>query len=120
MKKISFVVPPVFQGNRIFDPGDMTVNRDDCMAAMVTLKEKLKSHGIDISTQDINPIEQSDLVIFENMPSRKDKHFIAAMNHKKKMFLKITEWGALNHGNADMERHKDFSKIFTYEDDPLQ
>jgi len=117
MKKISFVVPKVFQGNKIFDAEDTRVNRDNCLASAVALKEHLKSRQIDISTSDINPVKDADLVIFENMPALDNEDFVSAKRYRKKMFLNLTEWGALHPENENLDRHQDFIRIFTYQDD---
>jgi len=117
MKKISFVAPPVFQNNRFFKSEDNLLNRDGLLAPMIVLKKEFARAGVDIGTQDIIPIETADAVIFENMPAEEDKDFRAARAGNKKMYLKISEWGALHRGNDDLRRHADFHKIFTYQDD---
>jgi hypothetical protein len=117
MKKISLVVPKVYHPNRLFDLNDPQLGKINSLIPLVTLKERLSGFGIDISTQDINPVKEADLVIFENMPAGTDPDFIAAKQYQKKMFLKISEWDAIHRGNDDLARHKDFLKIFTYQDD---
>ncbi len=117
MKKISFVAPPAFQNNRFFEANNNPFNRDGLLAPMIALKKEFARAGVDIATQDIIPVAEADAVIFENMPGEADKDFRAARAKNTKMYLKISEWGALHIGNDDLRRHADFRKIFTYQDD---
>jgi hypothetical protein len=117
MKKIALVVSEFYQKNRIFDGNDIVVNRDDCQRAKISLKHELKTHKIDLSTQDINSVIESDLIVFMNMPDANDENFIQAIQNGKKRYLLISELGLIHRGNNDIRRHEDFTKIFTYQDD---
>lgn len=117
MKKVSYVVPDIYKNNRIFDRNDPVLNFDDIGLPLIRLKEGLKSNGIDLATQDINSVRESDLVIFNNMPDTNDLNLRFSIANKKKIYLLVNELGLIHKGNNNVLRHKYFAKIFTYQDD---
>lgn len=112
MRKATLVVDKFYQNNRIFDLDDKVVNRDNCMYPFYLLKEKFNEMGIDLSTQDINKIPESDIVIYNEMPRclPQGKEF-------KKSFLLILESEIIRPDNWDKKKHAHFNKIFIWHDE---
>ena len=69
MKKACIVVSQVYQNNKLFDLNDAVINRDNCMYPFYILKQKLEENGYNLSTHDIHPIYDSEIVIYNEMPS---------------------------------------------------
>lgn len=113
--RCTVVVHNFYLNNRFFDENDFVTNRDDCMRQYIELKSKLEEHGIELNTQDISPVEASDLVIFINVPEIEDQQFKKAILLKKKCYLFVNELYLIHTANNDMEMHKHFDKIFTYQ-----
>ena len=61
-------------------------NRDNCFSSLILLKEFLQKNDIDLSTQDINSPENSEFVLFLDMPLQLPK-----ARSKDKSFLLIFE-----------------------------
>jgi alpha(1,3/1,4) fucosyltransferase len=109
MKKISFVVPKYLQKNSIFDE---QAHRDQIVDCFVKLKKDFKNLGYDLSTNDINTINESDIVIYNNMPKKlPNKKDIA------KSFVILFESSFIRPDNFDINKHKNFNKIFTWHDE---
>lgn len=112
MKKASLVVHELYQNNKLFDLDNKVINRDNCMYPFYLLKKKFKEHSIDLSTQDINSIEESSIVIYNEMP--KD---MPSDEDISKSYLLIFESELIRPDNWDKSKHRYFHKIFTWNDD---
>ncbi|KIM09156.1 MAG: hypothetical protein KU28_00500 [Sulfurovum sp. PC08-66] len=112
MKKASFVVHTAYQNNKLFDLSDAKINRDNCMYPFYLLKQKLAQMGVDLSTQDINPPEASEIVIYNEMPS-----ILPTKEAISKSYLMLFESELIRQDNWDLSKHKHFHKIFTWHDD---
>ncbi|MDX1809598.1 MAG: glycosyltransferase family 10 [Sulfurospirillaceae bacterium] len=112
MKKACIVVAPTYQKNKLFDLSDKLINRDNCMFPFFLLKERLYENGYILATHDINTIEESDIVIYNEMPKvlpeKRDIH---------KSYLLIFESELIRPDNWDISKHDYFHKIFTWQDD---
>ncbi|PIK14710.1 glycosyltransferase family 10 [Halobacteriovorax sp. JY17] len=111
MKKATIVVSAPYMGNRLFDLGNKSLNRDDCLRAFFLLKEEFKLKGYDLSTQDVNSEIESEVVIYNEMP----KDFSNVV--KEKSYLLIFESDIIRPDNWDLRKHDQFKKIFTWNDD---
>lgn len=111
MRKICIVVSDFYQKNRLFYLGDKLVNRDNCMYPFWLLKQELKKHGYDLSTQDINSIVDSEIVIYNEMPK-----ILPCKNEIKKSYLMLFESELIRPDNWNLNKHKYFNKIFTWKD----
>jgi hypothetical protein len=111
MKKATLVVSKFYANNRIFDLSDRISNRDDCLYPFHLLKIELAKNGYDLATQDINRIEDSDLVLYNEMPRR-----LPAKDKVDSSFLLLLESEFIRKDNWDIRRHEFFSKIFTWHD----
>lgn len=111
MFKASFVVNKVYQNNKIFNVGENTPNKDDD-SPFVLLKKKIKEHNYDLSTNDIHNINQSDLIIYMNMPKK-----LPTGDLVNRSILLLYENETIKPDNWRMDKHNHFSKIFTWRDD---
>jgi hypothetical protein len=116
MKKVSIITSEYYHGNNFFNIDEPWINRDDCMLPNYLLKERLKEKNIDLATQDINPVSNSDLVIFIQTPDKDNPDLIQALNRQIPCFLNISELELIHLNNSKTALHKLFSKIFTYQD----
>lgn len=112
MKKASIVVSIPYQNNKLFDLDDLMINRDNCMFPFYLLKKEFEKLSIKLSTQDINTFEDSDIIIYNDMPEE-----LPSAKDIEKSYLLIFESELIRPDNWDMEKHKFFKKIFTWKDD---
>lgn len=111
MKKVSFVVGKDYLDNRIFDLKNPALNRDDCLRPFFLLREKLKTKGYDLQTQDHISPESADLVLYNEMPKP-----IPANIAKNKSYIVLFESELIRPDNWMLDNHKNFRKIFTWHD----
>lgn len=111
MKKASLVVSKPYLANAIFDRSNKRLNRDDCLASFYYLKEEFKKSDFELSTQDINAINESDIVIYNDMPKQLPKD-----DKIKSSYLLILESPLIVKNSWKPERLKKFKKIFTWND----
>jgi len=112
VNKACIVVPATYQNNKLFDLNDKIINRDNCMYPFHLLKEKFKDISIDLATQDINSVEDSEIVIYNEMPN-----ILPKREDVCKSYLLMFESELIRPVNWDSEKHKYFNKIFTWKDD---
>jgi hypothetical protein len=74
------------------------------------LKSYFAEKGIDLSTQDINNTDNSEFIIYDDMP-HKNKILL-----NKKNYLLLLESRVVKPDNWNIEYHKFFKKIFTWDD----
>ena len=108
MKKISLVVSKPYLRNKVFDLNDSDLNQDNRIQHTALLKQELFKRGYDLSTHDINRPEESSLVIYSEIPENEVKD--------EKAFLILLEAPATIERNWNIDKHKSFIKIFTYND----
>lgn len=111
MKKVSFVVGRDYQSNKIFDLSNQFLNRDNCLYPYFLLREEFKKIGFDLQTSDLLSTEAADLVIYNEMPSP-----FPAKIDSSKSYLLLFETDLIRPDNWDFEKHKNFKKIFTWND----
>lgn len=110
MKNCCLVVSDYLTENKIFDA---SLHRDNFVDRFVQLKKAFKLKGYDLSTQDINSIEESEIVIYaSNMPKK-------LPNPKciSKCYLIISESAFVRPDNYDSIKHTYFNKVFTWADE---
>lgn len=110
MKKACLVVSDYLTENKIFEA---SLHRDNFVDRFVQLKKKLGLKGYELSTQDINSIDESEIVIYaSNLPKvlPKDEHI-------EKSFLILSESAFIRPDNYDTSNHAYFNKVFTWADD---
>jgi hypothetical protein len=112
VRKASFVVSHSYQNKKIFQLDNPILNRDNCLYPFYLLCQELRAkHSIDLSTQDINPISDSEFVLYNEMPSK-----LPTLQEKAKSFLLLYETELIRPDNWDINKHKRFQKIFTWND----
>ncbi|SKB26524.1 glycosyltransferase family 10 domain-containing protein [Malaciobacter marinus] len=110
MKKATLVVSKYLQNNSIFNE---KAHRDDIFDRFVKLKEEFKKHDYDLSTDDINKIEDSEIVIYAaNMPP-----ILPKKEDIEKSYIILSESHFIRPDNYDIEKHKYFNKVFTWYDE---
>jgi alpha(1,3/1,4) fucosyltransferase len=111
MKKIAMVTSRYYERNRMFDLSNPKVNRDNCMYPSWLLKTKLAELGYDLSTSDINSIDESEWVFYNDMPERLPRE-----SDRAKSILFAWESPLIRPDNFDPKKQARFKTIFTYDD----
>lgn len=101
-----------FLKNRIFDMDDEVSNRDDCLYGMYLMKKTFSEHGINISTQDINPPQKSRFTLFIEAP-------IKAPDLRNNNYVILFEPAVRRPFNWKLSHRKNYKKIFTWNDDVI-
>lgn len=112
MKKISFVVGKDYQNNRIFELSNKVSNRDNCLYPFFLLKEEFQKVGYELVTSDLLSPDEADFVLYNEMP----KPFSNSIDPSKS-YLLLFECEVIRKDNWDLDKHKYFKKVFTWNDD---
>ncbi|CAA6820123.1 MAG: Unknown protein [uncultured Sulfurovum sp.] len=113
MKKVSFVVEKLYQQNILFDKNQTKIfARDNAFAKYHIMYNVFRKNGYEIATCDINTIDDSDIVIYNDLPKKMPKQ-----NNISKSYLIMNESPLVRPDNFDKSKHKYFNKIFTWNDD---
>ena len=111
MKKATIYVSDFYKNNRIFDLNDRISNRDNCLYHFKVLKDALLKSGYDLGTQDINTLQETEIVIYNDMPD------VIDINTDKVNLLILGESEIIRPDNWNKENHKYFDKVFTWNDE---
>ena len=113
LRKACFYIRPdsVLLNNQFFIAGTIGNKMKSDAYAFVALKAELLKYDIDLSTQDINPPEKSDLVFCMDQP-----HHISELNKKKNQIwcLIISEPVIYCPESWNTANHVSFDYVFTY------
>ena len=112
MKKASIVVSKPYQQDKLFDLDDSIINRDNCMYPFFLLRQKMAELGYILATQDIHSTEDSEIVIYNEMPQ-----VLPRKEDIAKSYLLLFESELIKPENWDLHKHQYFKKIFTWHDD---
>ena len=110
MKQACICVPKYQQGNVIFDERSK-LNRDNIFNKYIELRNELKKYNYDLSTDDINTIDESDIIFYFDMPRS-----LPSKRKIKSSYLVIRESELIRPDNYCEKKHKFFNKIFTWND----
>lgn len=110
MQKVSFYLNSNLN-NKIFDLNDSSINRDNFAYSYYQLKETFLKNNFDFSTVDINSIEKSQAIIYNDMPK-----VLPKLKDIHKSYLLIFESELISPANWDFSKHQFFNKIFTWND----
>jgi alpha(1,3/1,4) fucosyltransferase len=110
MNKISYVIP-YHLANSLFDIENEIVNRDNFAYSHFVLKNIFGQKNYNLSTYDINHIDDADIIIYNDMPKK-----LPESNEIYKSYLIIFESELIKPDNWDLDKHKYFNKIFTWND----
>lgn len=86
--------------------------KDNILYAFYLLREEMRKNSIELSTQDITPIEDAEIVIFNDMPA-----IIPQKKPGQRFYLIAFESIAVLPRNFNMKLYKHFDKVFTWKDD---
>lgn len=111
IRRACFYVTFEMENNLIFDLNS-SYNYDNHLYSFHTLKLEFLRNGFDLSTQDINSVTESQIVIYNEMPQ-----ILPQGKDIEKSYLLIFESELIRSDNWDLEKHKYFNKIFTWNDD---
>ena len=111
MRNACFFVQSAYCNNRIFDLSNKILNRDNCLYPFSLLFDRMRTLGFDLHTQDLCPPEDSEIVIYNEMPT----HPISCNVGAKKILL-LFETEAIMPNNWNFDLHKNFDAIFTWND----
>jgi hypothetical protein len=75
------------------------------------LKLKFRDHNFDLATNDLNSIENSEIVIYFEIPEK-----LPLISEISKSYLLLLESEIIIPKNYDLNSHKYFNKIFTWND----
>lgn len=112
MKKGSFVVEKYYQNNKVFNETLNDTIFEGRTFKSIKLKELFQEHNINFNTHDVNNINESDIVIYNDMPK-----ILPKQKNKFKSFLIINEPPSVYPKNFNKSLHSYFNKIFTWDDD---
>jgi len=113
LKKVSFVVDKIWRNNLIFDKNQTKISvRDNALDKYYAIYDVFKKNDYDIATNDINSIEESDIVLYMDMPKIKP-----LKEHIYKSYIVLIESPLFKPDNYNRENHHFFNKIFTWHDD---
>lgn len=91
---------------------------DDLMYPFFYLGQYLKKTGHKINTIDMDDLKKFDAVVFIEFPTLKNKYFRKLIKNKfKNLYLITLESPIIKPDNYNIENHKYFKKIFTWNDD---
>jgi alpha(1,3/1,4) fucosyltransferase len=106
------VVSSPYQNNQIFDLSNLTLNRDNCLLGFYSLRQEFSKIGVHLSTSDVVNLDDSSIVIYNEMPKKMPNR-----QDKNKSYLLLFESELIRPDNWDLEKHKHFNKIFTWNDE---
>lgn len=112
MRNACIIVQDFYKDNKLFNLNDKIINRDNCIYSFYYLKNELKKYDYNLSTQDINTIKNSEIVLYNEMPK-----ILPERSDIKKSYLIIFESELIKPENWDTEKHSYFNKIFTWNDE---
>jgi len=110
-KKASFFVESYYKNNIVFNDKLNVSKFEGRTYKHIKLKESFERFGIDLSTQDINSVNDSDIVIYNDMPDK-----FPSDHNKNKSYLIIYEPPSVLTRNFNLDLYENFIKIFTWDD----
>jgi len=111
LKKISFITTKCYHKNLLFRNRDYSSEIGN-YDKYIKLHELFRENGYFLATNDINRPEESDLLLYFDMPSKNPD-----LKYYDKSFLLALESPLAKPRNLDKKLHKYFKKIFTWNDD---
>lgn len=102
----------------MFNNSDVGIG-DNLLAPMIELKKYGNSLDLKIATTDIISVEETDAIVFIDMPKSNDPILVRAIKSAKPLYLLGFESPMINPESHCIENHKLFKTIFTWDDDLL-
>ena len=116
MRNCGIVVPEYYGNERLFDIDDDVSNRDNNLYHWFLLKNELFNHAIELTTYNKAFHEKYDILIFPDFPSSSQFNFNIDSQKGKDLYLILFESELIKPSNWDLNNHKYFKKIFTWND----
>lgn len=110
-RKACLFVAPAYLKGEIFNPENKKLNRDNLLAIFHEIKRLFLDNEIDINTQDIHAPEESDFILYNEMPQ-----FGGLVSAKERSFGLLYECEVIRPDNWKQSSHGKFQKIFTWHD----
>lgn len=108
MRKGCLAADPIYHGNRIFQR-DPSFDPNDTLAGFRSLKNAFLERGFDLSTQDINPPDESEFVLYND-------RFPEDGSSTGNAYVLLLESEAVLPGNFQYDQLHRARKIFTWDD----
>jgi hypothetical protein len=107
----------VYNKNKMFTDKSSPIG-DDLMYPFVYLGEHLLKKGHKINTIDMDNIRNFDAIVFMDFPTFENKYFKQLINDGfNNLYLIIFESEITKPDNWNLENHKYFKKVFTWDDE---
>lgn len=118
MRNLAIWVSGPYKNDAMFQ-AESPLNRDNCLAPFQALQKKLMLHGGRCHTQDIYIKEGSvpDIVLFLDIPKKNLETLLGGWQFKVEKWVLLQECEVVLSHNWDVELHKLFDRIFTWNDD---
>lgn len=110
-RKACLFVAPSYLNGEIFNRDNKKLNRDNLLAIFHEIQRLFLEAGICINTQDLHPPEESEFVLYNEMPQ-----FSGVTSAKQKSFALLYECEVIRPDNWKLSSHSKFEKIFTWHD----
>lgn len=106
----------IYNQNKMFTTVSAPLG-DDLLYPTVYLAQYLNKLGHRVNTIDVEEINSFDSIVFMDFPTFRNKYFNQLINNGfKSLYLIIFESELIRPDNWDIENHKYFKKIFTWND----
>lgn len=89
---------------------------DDLLRPMIEMKRYANQRLIEVNTTDVTDINAASAVVFIDMPEPSNIYFKKSISLQKPMYLITFESELIKPDNFDLNNHKFFDKIFTFND----
>ncbi|MGC5703636.1 hypothetical protein J4P02_25910 [Pseudomonas sp. NFXW11] len=87
---------------------DSPLNRDNCFAPYVRLKETLNSHGVQLDTSDISADNEISFELHQDVQTE---------SNAKTKYLLLFETAFIKPENGNVENYSKYRRVFTWNDD---
>ncbi len=111
MRKALLLVPKPFTNETVFD-SKSKYNSDGLMESLISLKKQFAEAGIELIANDRIDSEKYEFHLYSNIPAKNVKQIDSS-----KSYLILLETDLIMPWNWDLENHKKFKKIFTWNDE---
>ncbi len=106
----------IYNDNKMFKDSSAQIG-DDLLYPFVYLAEFAGTRNIRVSTIDTEPLENYNSIFFMDFPTFKNRYFRQLIKNKfKNLYLINFETEIIRPDNWNIENHKYFKKIFTWND----
>ena len=106
----------IYNQNRMFTPGALP-EYEDWIYPTIYLAQYLKERGHSVNTIDMDDIRNFDAIVFIDFPTLQNKYFIQLISAGfSEIYMILIESKVVRQDNWNIENHRYFKKIFTWND----